>query len=202
MKKLAVLFLLLALSCSRTDPPADEGVAATSPGPSAAPATTPASTVSPSARTELTVVADGEPFGLRLESGMLAFCDKRGGRSLDLRTGRDAALDRTCPNNDEPNSACSGLHLNVAVRGPLSAPDDIVDVDGWSVPLNGRVHDCAADGKALAIVTGSIVIVIDVEKETSNVISRQGGERVTIGSGWVAWSKGSKLRVASREALK
>jgi hypothetical protein len=130
---------------------------------------------------------------------MLSFCDKRGGRKLDLKTGRSTALGRTCPNNDEPNTACGGLSLDVAVRSPLSEPNDIVDLDGWSAPLTGRVQDCAADGKALAIVTASVVVLIDVTTRKTRVMSRQGGDRVTIDPGWVAWSKGSKLRVMSRE---
>jgi hypothetical protein len=193
VKKLAILFILVLLSCSRTDPPENGDVA------TAVPSSTEASA---QAHTELAVATDGEPFGLRIESGMLTFCDKRGGRKLDLNTGRDTALDRRCPNNDEPNTACRGLRLNVAVRAPLSEPNDIIDFDGWSVPLNGRVHDCAADGKAVAVVTGSIVVLIDVEKEANKVINQQGGDRVAFGSGWVAWSKGSELRMASREALK
>ena len=45
------------------------------------------------AHTVITVSTNGEPFGLRLEGDMLTFCDKRGGRKLDLKTGQDSVLD-------------------------------------------------------------------------------------------------------------
>jgi hypothetical protein len=197
VKKLARLFLLLALAYSQTPPATSEGPAAMPSAPRAAPVAAPAA--SAPARTALTVATKGEPSDLRLKDGMLSFCDKRGRRKLDLISGRDTALGGTCPNNAEPNTACGGLSLDVAVRSPLTEPNDIVDLDGWSVPLKGRVHDCAADGKALAIVTASIVLLIDVTKRKTKEIGRQGGDRVTIDPGWVAWSKGSKLRVVSRE---
>ena len=133
---------------------------------------------------------------------MLTFCDKRGGRKLNLKTGQDTALDRTCPKTDEPNTACGELSFDFAVRGPLTEPNDIVDLQGWSIPLKGRLQDCDADGKVLAIVTGSNVLLIDVARETTKEISWHGGDRVAIGSGWVAWRNGSELRVALREALK
>jgi hypothetical protein len=194
VKELALLFLLMALSCSKMLPATNEEAASTLSADPAMPASAKAST-------ELTFPTDGEPSGLRLESGMLTFCDKRGGRKLDLKMGWATSFNNTCPRNDEPNTACAGLSLDVSVRALLSEPNDIVDINGWSIPLKGRVHDCASDGKVLAIVTASIVVLIDVAKTTIKEISLQGGDRVTIESGWVAWSKGSGLRVMSRDAL-
>jgi hypothetical protein len=201
VKKLAIILLVFALWCSQTSPGRSQEATATHPP-------EPTSTISPHraasapARTEFIIATDGDPFGLRLESGILDFCDKRGKWKLDLETGSQVAGARTCPNNDEPNTACSGLSLDLAVRAPLSEPNDIVDVDGWSVALKGRVHDCAADGDMLAIVTASRVVLVNVANRTSKEVSREGGDRVTIGSGWVAWSRGSKLRVVWREALR
>ncbi len=200
MKKLANILLMFALGCSQAAPARSQEATATQP-PRPTPTIRPYKAASAPARTEFIIATDGDPFGLRLESGTLAFCDKRGEWKLDLETGLQAALARTCPNDDQPNTACGGLGLDVDVRGPLSEPNDIVDVDGWSVALKGRVHDCAADGDVLAIVTGSSVILVNVANRTSKEINREGGDCVTIGSGWVAWSRGSSLRVVWREAL-
>jgi hypothetical protein len=71
------------------------------------------------------------------ENNALSFCDKRGGRRVDLRTGQATAIERTCPKSDEPNTSCSGLGLDVSVRGPLSEPSDIVDIGAISFPLKG-----------------------------------------------------------------
>ncbi|HJZ78354.1 MAG TPA: hypothetical protein VKE51_41790 [Vicinamibacterales bacterium] len=201
MKKRTVVVLLMALSCSRTER-ADKREAAKSSPPSAAAVAPKPNTASESAAKELTVATNGDPFGLRFEKGMLAFCDKRGPRRLDLDTGRESALDKSCPSSDEPNVACSELNLNIAVRAPLAESSDIVDFDGWSVALPGRVHDCAADGKVVAIVTGSSLVVIDTAKETTKEIRMEGGQRVAIDSAWVAWAKASELRVLPRQALK
>lgn len=182
MKRLAPCCLLLTVACS----PASNDEAPR--------------VQTPATHTEFSIVADGEPSGLHFEGGGLTFCDKRGGRRLDLQTGRDAESARNCPDLQEANTACSGLPLHVAVRAPLSEPSDIVDIDGLSVPLDGRVHDCAADGKVLAIVTASAAVLIDTTKGASKEISSKGGDRVAIESKWVAWSKGSEVRVASRDA--
>ncbi|HEY8094886.1 MAG TPA: hypothetical protein VIE65_02175 [Methylobacter sp.] len=193
MKEPALFFLLMMLSCSKMLYAANDGVKLS---------LTPAMPTLAKAKTgvELIFPTDGDPSRLRLENGKLFFCDKRGERKLDLKMVRDSALNDTCPSNDEPNTSCGGLSFDVTVRASLSEPNDIVDVNGWSIPLKGRVHDCATDGKVLAIVTASIVILIDLEKTTTKEISLQGGDRVIIESGWVAWSKGSELRVMSQAA--
>jgi len=149
-------------------------------------------------RPEVKASTVGEPTGLRLENGILSFCDKRGGRNFDMNTHRDVALARDCSKKDEPNVACAGLNLDIDVRSPLSQPNDIVDFLGWSVPLLGRVKDCAADGKVVVIATQFRVIMIDAMTERKQDISREGGDRVAIGKGWVAWAKGSRLTAAPR----
>lgn len=149
-------------------------------------------------RTGLTVATRGEPSGLRFESSILTFCDRRGGRQVDLTTGRDVPFNRACQSNEEPNIACTDLNIDIAVQSPSSQPNDTLDLEGRLVPLRGRVHDCAADGKVLAVVTTSAVVVIDTTQGTTKELSRQGGDRVAIGSGWVVWSKGAQLRAAAR----
>jgi hypothetical protein len=147
------------------------------------------------------VPAVGEPTSLHLENGALVFCDGRGARKLDLATTRESAQDRTCPAQEEPNAACSGLGLDISVRSPLSEPNDIIDFDGWSKPLKGRVHDCAADGRTLAVITASRVVLVDIKKRSAKDISQKGGDRVAISPRWVAWSIGNELRLVLRPAL-
>jgi hypothetical protein len=190
VKTFALLILLVVVGCSRSSD-------RTTPGSSTAPSSTTA-TLSPSLHTDLTLTASGEPFGLRVEGAAISFCDKRGGRKLDTTTGQDAAFERKCATDGEANTACGGLPLDVSVSTPNRGPNDLVDVKGKSFPLEGRVHDCAADAKVLAIVTGSAVVLVDTTKDKADVIDHQGGDRVAVGPGWVAWSQGSTVRARKR----
>jgi hypothetical protein len=141
------------------------------------------------------VRTDGEPFGLHLENGgILTFCANRGGRQLDLTTGRETALDQACPSRKEPNTACAHLKLDVAVSSPLSEPNDRLDIEGRFMRLKGRLNDCAADGNVLVVAKDASVVLVDAAQETTKEINRQGGDRVAIGSGWVAWSRLSLTR--------
>jgi hypothetical protein len=79
----------------------------------------------------------------------------------------------------------------------MSEPNDIVDVGADSFPQKGRVHDCFADGKLIAIVTGSAVSIIDTDKGTAKEVSGEGGDRVAVGSGWIAWAQGPSLQLES-----
>jgi hypothetical protein len=145
----------------------------------------------------LSVDTQGSPLDLHLEGGTLTFCDKRGARKLDLKSGRESASEQACRAQSEGNTSCDGLSLDVTVRTPMSEPNDIVDFSGWSLPLAGHVNDCAAMGKMLAIVTASSVMVVDSHTEKARNLSRQGGERVVIGAEWVVWSNGTTLRAVA-----
>jgi len=144
------------------------------------------------------VSAEGAPFALSLRDGVLSFCDKRGGRRVDLKTGKDTASDQPCAAPTEANTACSGLSMDVVVRSPSSEPNDTVEVGGNLVPLDGRVHDCVADGKSLGIATASKVVVVDAASGAKSVVSEAGADRVAVGSGWVAWSQDDKVRAVKR----
>jgi hypothetical protein len=87
----------------------------------------------------------------------------------------------------------------VAVRMPINAPNDIVDVNGFSVPVKGHVRDCIRDGALIAVVTGSSVVLIDVVTAKSATIDR-GGERVIAGPNWVVWSTGAGISWILRAA--
>lgn len=192
MKRFALLLMLAMVGCSRSPD-------RTTPGPSSSTASASATTIlSQPLRAELTVRAEGEPFGLRIEHGTISFCDKRGGRKLDATTGQDVAFGRPCSKDGEASTACAGLPLDVAVSTPDRGPNDVVDAKGKSFPLEGRVHDCAADGQVLAMVTGAAVVLIDTTKDKTDVIDHQGGDRVAVGPGWVAWSQGSAVHARRR----
>ena len=109
--------------------------------------------VSLGTRTDFTVSSTGDAFGLQVKAGTVSFCDKRGGRKLDLVTGRDIAFERACQEDGEPNVACGGLAFEVTVRTPGLGPSDVVDVGAQSFSLDGHVHDCAEDGNVVAILT-------------------------------------------------
>lgn len=181
-----MLACLFASSCNR----APEQPRAAGPSPQSEPAA--ASTSTPK---EFNIATVGNPYNLRLANGGLDFCDSRGGRELNLKTGQEINQDQSCAPKEEPNTACSGLGLDVEVRAPMSEPNDIVDIGGASFPLKGRVHDCAGDGKLLAIVTTTATVVIDNAKSATTELNPQGGDRVAIGGGWVAWAAGTDLHV-------
>jgi hypothetical protein len=146
-----------------------------------------------------TAPTTGEAYNLRWDNDTLVYCDKRGGRAVNLQTARETAHEASCARVAEPNTACGGLGIDVEVRAPLSAPDDIVDLKGVSIPLEGRVSDCSADGRSIAVATGSTVVLIDVAKARAFTLDRQGGERVLLGPKWVAWSSGAQLRWRLRQ---
>jgi len=102
-----------------------------------------------------------------------------------------------CSDAPEPNTACTGLPIPIDVRAPLNDPNDVIDFDTWSVPLPGRVHDCAAAGHAIAVVTASATVLIDVESHMTRRVGEDGGQRVALATEWIAWSDGSRLRVMS-----
>jgi hypothetical protein len=194
MKILTLTTALLALSCcSHPAPKGNQESRAAEP---------PAGAVSPAAAapqgsrpTERTATAKGEPYALHLAGGTLTFCDQRGMRNLDLSTGEERAGTEPCPQPKDSNTGCEGLPFDADVRSPHGEADDVVDVIGvHSYPVKGRVHDCVADGKALAISTGSVVEIIDTASNARTEIFDHGADRVALGNGWIAWADGSNIR--------
>jgi hypothetical protein len=145
-----------------------------------------------------TAGTSSEPYNLRWDNDSLVYCDKRGGRALNLQTAQDTAHEAVCTPVAEPNTACSGFGIDVEVRAPLSTPNDIVDVKGVAVPVKGRVRDCSADAQSIAVATGSSVVLIEVATAKAVPVDRQGGERVLLGPKWMAWSNGEELHWRQR----
>ena len=158
----------------------------------AASSTASTSASAPAASHAVDLSTQGEPYALRLVDGALFFCDTRGAHRVDLSNGKEESKQSSCPKKEDPDPACSMQH-DVSVRSSLSQPDDIVELGVESITLKGRVHDCSADGKLLGVVTASTVTVIDTAKESSTEVSQTGGDRVTLGSGWIAWTSGSTV---------
>jgi hypothetical protein len=182
-------FLVLAISlasCTRPKTEASGAAKPTQPVP-ASPATQPAS--------KLEIATDGESFGFQIKDGVFSFCDKRGARNVDLKSGQESPSTRFCPKNEEPNNSCENLGLDISVRSPMSEPNDFVDIGAQSYPMDGRVHDCSADRNLVAVSTGSSVAIIDVTTGTMRKVNAEGGDHVRIGGGWIAWSQGPKLHL-------
>jgi len=142
---------------------------------------------------EFSAVTSGYPSGLRLESGLLVFCDSRGGRALDLASGAESARERACPGIDEErNRACADIEAIAAVREP--GADDIIDFkQSPSVPVQGHIRDCAYSAGALLVASGEQVVMIDVKSRSSRVEHRGGAAQVAINDTWLAWSSGKKV---------
>jgi hypothetical protein len=136
------------------------------------------------------VRATGEPYDLRIGERALSFCDDRGRHGVELRTGTETPATEWCPKKSEGNGDCSGLPMEVTVETPNLGPRDIIFVEAWAFHPEGRVHDCAADGKVLVVATIASVERYDLDKGTSTIVDdKEGGERVAIGHGWMAWSE-------------
>ena len=148
----------------------------------------------------LTVAATGYSSGLRLESGLVLFCDKRGGMAIDLGSRAVSAHDHACAQPDVRNGACEDIGLEVTVSTPGLAGYDVVYATGYSSSYRmlGRVHDCVADKGVLAIVTGSEVVTIDVKAERKTLIVEEGGDQVALNADWLAWSDGTQVFVQHR----
>lgn len=179
---LAFLLVLATAACSRSSS-TDRGK--------------PTSSSSAADHTRFTINVTGQPFGLRVEGGTVSYCDARGGRKLDAKTGQDAASPRTCA-KDEPNTGCGELPLDVQVSNPSLGPNDRVEVSGSAYPLEGHVRDCAVHGKVIAAITGQVVVLINTANDHVDVLDHQGGERVAIGPEWIVWSSDSTIEMRKR----
>jgi hypothetical protein len=158
-----------------------------------------AASVTASARREFRVTAKGFPFALRVEGDVVSFCDERGARRIDLETGQDTAADSPCPKDGESNMGCGEVAGVDDVRTPNLGPIDIVDLSsGMSAPLEGRVHDCASDGKTIIVGTGVDVVLIDPWTGHTTTVAHDGSDRVAIGPHWVAWIEGKNVRAKRR----
>lgn len=178
--------------------PVEQAASGAAPSPTAAmPPAMPSALAKPGST--LTVGASGVTSGLRLASDSLLFCDKRGGRAIDLTSGAETAHEHPCPKREERNGACEDLPLAVTVSSPGQGGYDVVEIAG-SPPnrMQGRVHDCALDTGLLAIATGSDVVTIDVKTHRKTVVSKSGGDQVAINAAWLAWSDGLKVYVQHR----
>lgn len=184
MRACTFLLALLTVSCSRPQPERAAPAAAASP-----------------AKKDVQVPVQGEVHALRFENGALLFCDGRGALRVDLKSGDVAAASHTCAKT-EPNTACAGLGVEVAVRSPRGAPDDIVDAGGTSFPVEGHVRDCGAEERAIGVVTGAGLLLIDLTTEKTKLLSERARERVALGSGWIAWTEGAMLRAMVRPSLR
>ena len=140
---------------------------------------------------------EAPPTRLRFSGGVLHFCE--GGRARVAVGGRvqDGDASVTCAVPDESNASCSGIAPEVAVRSPAGEADDIVDWEAWSLPVTGRVHDCAAAGRSAIIATGSRVVLADLDTQTATILARQGADRVAIAADGLAWARGRTIVLSS-----
>ena len=179
--------LLVSAACS--DQKASSEVQAPAP-------TTPPPVANPSGPGKLTATPKGDAYGFRLEANAFTYCDALGPHKLDLVTGKESPGGQACPKPEDANTACSGLAIDASVRSPPGESNDMIDVGARSFPVKGRVHDCAANGKSLVVLTGSGALLIDTESGVVKQLSEQGGSRVAAAAGWVAWTEGATVIVA------
>lgn len=186
--KLLVALGLLAVGCSRQPIAAEDAGAA------------PAMMVPP--KQQLDIASVGQAYALAIDSSSIAFCDDRGARRLDLVTGRDDAFAHSCAKT-ETRAACDDVKsMDITVSTPNFGPEDRIETDNGFFWPGGRVHDCAADGKTLAIATGGAVKLIDTA--TSKITIVEDGDwcqRVEINADWIVWSGEATLHAIRRSAI-
>jgi hypothetical protein len=174
--KLAVLLAALTVACSTKQSPRESA--------------------RPPVAWQFTTVGTAQT--LRFDSTSLLFCNGGGLHRVELKSGMAASLDSPCPPAPEPDTACASFEGDIAVRAPLSEPNDIVDLGASSFPLRGRVQDCAAAAdRYVAIATGSAVILIDRARNSMREVAGRGAERVAVTAGWIAWAEESTVHLAA-----
>lgn len=191
--------ILLALGCKR----GQSGVSETGPQSAAGQSTPSAPTaVAPLASTQAGSVAaasvggapssgwspatKGRPINLNLTAQTLNFCDDSGPRQVSLATGTETAGTQACPkeSGDNPEFTCND---QVEVIGGSGGGNDTINFEGANFPLKGLSDACAQAGHQAIVSTGEEVLLIDAAANTTSLVSHEGGDRVAIGGGWVAW---------------
>lgn len=182
----SLIFLFCLASCSDNSKPPE---AAAKPAANSLPPQQKPATLS----NAFEAATRGEAFALSINSGTLKFCDTSGPHEADLRSAIVTAAKGSCPVKAEANSACSGIQGDPTVRSTPNQPNETIDAGGRSYPLQGRVQDCVADGSKLAIATNSTVLWLDSTEAGIHVIKESAGDRVAIGSGWLAWTTADRI---------
>ena len=135
----------------------------------------------------------GEAFALTIIGNTLSFCANSGGHEVNLQTGKVLPRNETCPAKLEANTACSGLPADPSVRSTPNQPDEIIDFNGRSYPLQGRVQDCVSNGSRLAIATNATVLWLDSSESGTHIVQQSGADRIAISGTWIAWTSGNRL---------
>ena len=135
----------------------------------------------------------GEAFGLALSGNTLNFCDNGGGHEANLQTGKVVPRNYNCPAKLEANTACSGLPADPSVRSTPNQPDEIIDLNGRSYPLQGRVQDCVSNGSRLAIATNATVLWLDSSESGTHIVHQSGADRIALSGTWIAWTAGNRI---------
>lgn len=208
MIKLLIVAVSLATACSRDEhagqtlnpstsgssrslPAISQSAVALAP-PATSPTTALSSTVTAPLSSGRSVTTSGDASGLRLKANTLSYCDGRGSRALDLLSGAETRGQGSCPNEPEVrNITCDGIEYVTSVRAPEH--DDIIDTLGSSIPMKGRLKDCAFDSGVLLVATWDEVMAVDVKSELQHNLAKAGGNQVAINTSWMAWSDGKKV---------
>ena len=144
-----------------------------------------------------TVKTSGPAYDVRLLLQSVTYCDGTGAHTFSLEDDKVLASHNTCTSS-EKHSGCPDSPLDVTVRTPDMGPIDIIDADGSSYPLKGRVHDCAILGTSIIASTGSNVVFIDTTKQSIKELSAKGGDRVAISPEALAWTDQNALSTVPR----
>ncbi len=137
---------------------------------------------------ERTVLTDGIASHMQLTGGFLQFCDRGGGQKVNLESGERSSDSASCAQqNDQDYTGCKTGRPVIEVSSSSGEANDEVEVDGDVYRIKGRVHDCDNDGKVVLIASGVQVLLIDETRGKVAVLDGHGAEKVSSGSGWLAW---------------
>ncbi len=186
----ALLLVTGSGGCSRENGASSDGGAA---GSSAAPDA--AALNATKAVDAASLVPFGKPFDLKVGDLAITYCDDNGAWRYDTVTDTSIHVDRTCPPEEDADTACGCGGAKVKVRNPGLGPSDVVDTDDGSYPLPGRVHDCACLGQTIYVATdmGDIFALAHVQKP--RLIAHAKAQRIAVSPKWIAWTDGKKVSV-------
>ncbi len=157
----------------------------------------------PASVQSLRATAAGTAYDLKVDDGVISFCDDRAGRRLVASGAGDVPYDRPCTKGLEDNASCGNLSLDVTVQVPGLGPDDRVTITSGDrmqiFMLRGHVFDCAAHDDVVAAAMLDRVLLMSVATGRTEVIPGP-ASYVAIGADWVAWMDGSDVRAKRRTA--
>lgn len=136
------------------------------------------------AASQLSPIVNGVPYQLSLDGGLFGFCDSTGPQQVNLANGKQTLGTQRCDRLHEIVQNHCGEQ--VEIDGHPEGGNDHLAINDNEFVLNGQSGACDREGKIVIVSTYIAVEVIDGAANKVAIVGS--GDKVAIGSGWVAWS--------------